>query len=64
MLNLDTHILIAGLTDELTRSELRLLEDENIAISDIVLWELSMLVAHKRLSLDFESSDFRRCFDS
>jgi PIN domain nuclease of toxin-antitoxin system len=60
MLNLDTHILIAGLTGELTDRELNLLEDENIAISDIVLWEISMLVDRKRVSLDMDSAAFRR----
>lgn len=60
MLNLDTHILIAGLSGELTERELDLLEDENIAISDIVLWEISMLVDRKRVSLDMDSIAFRR----
>ena len=60
MLNLDTHILIAGLAGDLTEREMGLLEEENIAISDIVLWEISMLVDRKRVSLDMDSVDFRR----
>jgi PIN domain nuclease of toxin-antitoxin system len=60
MLNLDTHILIAGLTADLTDRELGLLEDENVAISDIVLWEISMLVDRGRVSVDMDSAAFRR----
>jgi PIN domain nuclease of toxin-antitoxin system len=60
MLNLDTNILIAGLNGSLTKREFELLENENIAISDIVLWEISKLVQLKRLSLDLDSLAFRR----
>lgn len=60
MLNLDTNILIEGLLGNLTRREQELLEDEDIAISDIVLWELSKLVQQKRISLELDSPEFRR----
>jgi len=60
MLNLDTNIVIEGLLGNLTRREQELLEDADIAISDIVLWEISKLVQHKRISLDLDSPEFRR----
>ncbi len=60
MLNLDTNIIIEGLIGELTTRELELLEDETIAISDIVLWEISKLIQHKRIELDINSPAFRK----
>jgi len=59
MLNLDTHMLIFLLSGELTERELKYLESEDLAISDIVLWELSKLVQLKRLEFDLESDAFR-----
>jgi PIN domain nuclease of toxin-antitoxin system len=58
MLNLDTHMLVYLLAGELTQKELDALEKEELAISDIVLWELSKLVQMKRLELDFKSDAF------
>jgi len=60
MLNLDTNIVIEGLNGGLTNREIALLENESIAISDIVLWEISKLIQLKRISLDLESTEFRR----
>ncbi len=60
MLNLDTNILIEGLSGGLTKREFALLENEDIAISDIVLWEIAKLIQLKRIVLDVESSAFRR----
>jgi PIN domain nuclease of toxin-antitoxin system len=40
--------------------EVRLVEDEELAISDIVLWELAKLVQLGRLEMDLESPAFRR----
>ena len=60
MLNLDTNIVIAGLAGSLTDREQELLENTSIAISDIVLWEISELIQLKRISLDLESAEFRR----
>jgi len=59
MLNLDTNIIIEGLNGGLTSREFDLLENESIAISDIVLWEISKLIQLKRLQMDLESSAFR-----
>jgi len=60
MLNLDTHILVEGLIGGLTKRELKLVENETIAISDIVLWEISKLVKNKRIFIDLDGAAFRR----
>ena len=60
MLNLDTHILIASLAGELTERERSLVIKEELAISDIVLWELAKLVELRRLAMDLDSVAFRR----
>ena len=59
MLNLDTHILIFLLAGELTGKEIKVLDSEELAISDMVLWELAKLVELKKLKLDFNSDPFR-----
>jgi PIN domain nuclease of toxin-antitoxin system len=58
MLNLDTHIVIYLLNGELVRKEIELIETNELAISDIVLWELCKLVQLKRLEFDMYSPDF------
>ena len=58
MLNLDTHIVIYLLAGELLDNEIELIEANELAISDIVLWELCKLVQLKRLQLDMDSPDF------
>lgn len=60
MLNLDTHIVIDGLIGGLTVREIDLLEGMPVAISDIVLWEISKLVQRKRISIDVDGAAFRR----
>lgn len=60
MLNLDTHILVATMTGDLSVREEDLIASESLAISDIVLWELSKLVQLGRLELDMDSVAFRR----
>lgn len=59
MLNLDTHILIFALTDQLHPSERRLLAHQPWGISAIVLWELSKLVQLGRIEMDLESKAVR-----
>ena len=60
MINLDTHIFIAVLDGSLTASERAALEaDPAWGISGIVLWELAMLSARKRIVLDLASRDLR-----
>jgi len=61
MLNLDTHLLVAVLIDDLRPRERRLVRSEPLAISDIVLWELAKLIQLGRLVLDMDSPEFRAC---
>jgi len=61
MLNLDTHILVALLNGDLSERERRLVVTEELAISDIVLWELAKLIQIGRLTLDLDSVEFKRC---
>jgi len=60
MLNLDTHILVHALQDNLTAAERRLLSRDSWSISTIVLWELAKLSQLKRITLDLHSPDFTR----
>jgi PIN domain nuclease of toxin-antitoxin system len=60
MLNLDTHVLVALMDGSLRPAEARLVEDEELAISDIVLWELATLVQLGRLELNMDGRAFRR----
>ena len=59
MLNLDTHMLVALITGDVTPAELACAAHQSLAISDIVLWELAMLVRKNRLKMDLESPEFR-----
>jgi PIN domain nuclease of toxin-antitoxin system len=59
MLNLDTHMLVALMTGEVSRAESACAVHQPLAISDIVLWELAMLVRRGRLTMDLESAAFR-----
>ena len=60
MVNLDTHILVAVLNDSLTGRERTALEaDSSWCIADIVLWELAMLAARKRIVLELGSRELR-----
>jgi PIN domain nuclease of toxin-antitoxin system len=58
MLNLDTHILVYALQNNLQTKEQRLLAQHSWSISAIVLWELTKLCQLKRISLDLDSPDF------
>lgn len=60
MLNLDTNILLATFNNELKRAEKELIRAGNLAISDIVLWELAKLVQLRRIKLDLDGAVFRR----
>ena len=52
MINLDTHILIFALTDQLKPRERALLMNNRWSISSIVYWELAMLAKKGRLNID------------
>ena len=58
MLNLDTHILVFALGDELRPGERALLERERWSISAIVLWEIAKLTQLGRLGLDLGDREF------
>jgi PIN domain nuclease of toxin-antitoxin system len=60
MLNLDTHILLGALADELTRHERELLAREPWSIAAIVLWEISKLAELGRIAVDLDDADFIR----
>ena len=64
MLNLDTHILVSLLIGELSERELRFIEKDELAISDIVLWELGKMIQLGRLRMDLDSPEFRQCLRS
>ncbi|MFT3743145.1 MAG: type II toxin-antitoxin system VapC family toxin [Pyrinomonadaceae bacterium] len=64
MLNLDTHILVKMLAGDLTPGESDLILNEDLAISDIVFWELSKLVQLGRIQIDLDSVLFRRALRS
>jgi len=59
MLNLDTHIVVSLLNRTLTAEEYRRVADEELGVSDIVLWELAMLARRGRLALDLDAPAFR-----
>ena len=64
MLNLDTHIVIFALRDELLAGERELLEQQPWSISAIVLWELSKLVALGRIDFDFDDVEVVRVLNA
>lgn len=59
MLNLDTHILVLFLAGELSLAERRCVATHDLAISDIVFWELAKLVQMGRLEMDLDAAPFR-----
>ena len=54
MLNLDTHILVFALSGTLTSAEREILAAHPWGVSDIVFWELSMLIRRGRIVLDLD----------
>jgi PIN domain nuclease of toxin-antitoxin system len=61
MLNLDTHVLVSMLIGNLSDGELRLIQGEQLVISDIVLWELAKMTQLGRLEMDLDSAEFHLC---
>ncbi len=59
MLNLDTHILVWYIAGRLSPEEHRRLTGQDLAISDIVLWELAMLAEDSRLSFNLDHPEFQ-----
>jgi len=60
MLNLDTHVLLFALADELTPAERRLLSRDTWSVSAIVLWELGKLAQLGRIELDLSDPSLER----
>jgi PIN domain nuclease of toxin-antitoxin system len=59
MLNLDTHLVVALLDGSLNSKETTLVSVEPLAVSPIVFWELAKLVQLRRLTMDFDTLEFR-----
>ena len=60
MLNLDTHILIHALRDELQADERRLLAGNRWSVSAIVFWEIAKLVQLGRIEMDLDDREVVR----
>lgn len=70
MIVLDTHVLLwwaSGHTGQLTAAAQRAIADElrdgQIRVSSISAWELAMLVAHGRIELSMDVSEWLRVAD-
>jgi PIN domain nuclease of toxin-antitoxin system len=59
MLNLDTHILIDAIQNELSIVERKLLSTNRWSISAIVLWEIEKLFERGRITLDIKDAEFK-----
>jgi len=59
MLNLDTHILLMFISGTASAEEFRCASSQELAISDIVLWEIAKLVQKGRLDLDVNDPDYQ-----
>src|SRR3990167_1847184 len=60
MLNLDTHILLFALNDQLTSKEKEILSNHQWSISVIVLWEIVKLSQLKRIDIDLSDAQIIR----
>ena len=59
MINLDTHILLHALIDNLRPREKQLFKNNQCVISSIVLWEASKLYQYGKITIDPSSIRFR-----
>lgn len=60
MLNLDTHVLLHAVIDDLAPTERRLLRGEPWSVSAIVLWEIAKLAQLGRIEMDLDDRLVRR----
>jgi PIN domain nuclease of toxin-antitoxin system len=62
MLNLDTHILLDFARGMLTPAEKKCIEQhqDELVISDIVLWEIAKLHSKKRIEIDLQSPRLKK----
>jgi len=59
MLNLDTHILLRFVAGTASTDEFRCAANDELAISDIVLWEIAKLMQKRRIGFDPHNPHFR-----
>jgi len=64
LINLDTHILIYALMDELKPAERKMLAQHAWGISAIVLWELAKLSQLGKINLSLQDASMRRALRS
>lgn len=65
MLNLDTHIVLRFMDQELEENLTQILQKtDQFCISPIVLWEMAMLKAKNRIEFDFDSIEWKTFFRS
>ncbi len=64
ILNLDTHVLIFALRNEINPAEQRLLADNEWSVSPIVFWELAKLVQLDRIDIDLSDREVLRVLKS
>lgn len=64
MLNLDTHVFLYAVTDQLTASETKMLRGQQWSISAIVLWEISKLSQLGRIEVDLDEPEVLRVLGS
>ncbi len=60
MLNLDTHMLVFALNEELRPAERALLAQNRWSVAAIVLWELAKLIDLGRIDMDLDDRDVSR----
>lgn len=58
MLNLDTHIVVFALTDQLREAERRLVERERWCVSPVVFWEIAKLTQLRRITINLDDPTF------
>ena len=64
MLNLDTHVFLYAVTDQLTSAESKLLRGQQWSISAICLWEISKLSQLGRIEVDLDDAQVVRTLGS
>jgi PIN domain nuclease of toxin-antitoxin system len=64
MLNLDTHILLLALVDELSGAERKILSKDRWSISGIVLWEIFKLRQLGKVELGVSDVEFQLALDN
>ena len=64
MINLDTHIVVFALNDQLKDEEDRAMRGQQWAISPMVLWELATLVENRRINVNLDGHNFKNLMNS